>query len=108
MTAESFPPTDRNQLRQLRLQDFSDNIATIPREVLPAYCCDGPESNVSPLELMKVIRLPILQLEECVSWNDVGGSVCVLYTYLARGNQPAPATDHFSICCPAALEARQS
>lgn len=36
VTAESFPPTSRNQLRQLRLQDFSDNIVSIPREEVEA------------------------------------------------------------------------
>lgn len=36
VTAEVFPPNSSNQLRQLRLQDFSDNIATIPREEVEA------------------------------------------------------------------------
>lgn len=36
VTSGSFPATSHNNLRQLRLQDFSDNIATIPREEVEA------------------------------------------------------------------------
>lgn len=33
-TASAFPSMEANQYRRLRVQDFSDTIATIPREVI--------------------------------------------------------------------------